>query len=73
MDGDSLRSARYCRTLLWLLVDLLEFCFKNSKNYVRLEREIEFLQNYSKIQNIRNGRQIQVEFDIPLELKKAVY
>lgn len=54
------------------LVDLLEFCFKNSKNYVRLEREIEFLQNYSKIQNIRNGRQIQVEFDIPLELKKAV-
>lgn len=52
------------------LVDLLEFCFKNSKNYVRLEREIEFLQNYSKIQNIRNGRQIQVEFDIPLELKR---
>ena len=31
------------------LVDLLEFCFKNSKNYVRLEREIEFLQNLSLI------------------------
>ena len=54
------------------LVDLLEFCFKNPKNYVRLEREIDFLQNYGKIQNIRNDCKVQVEFNIPPELKKAV-
>lgn len=54
------------------LVDLLEFCFKNSNNYVRLEREIDFLQNYGKIQNIRNDCKVQVEFNIPPELKKAV-
>ena len=54
------------------LVDLLEFCFKNSNNYVRLEREIDFLRNYGKIQNIRNDCKVQVEFNIPPELKKAV-
>lgn len=51
------------------LIDLLEYCFKDSKSLVTLGEELRFLQNYVRIQQMRTqDTSVRIIFDIPEEV-----
>lgn len=51
------------------LGNILRPVFKDKSQMVTIHDEIEYIENYLKIMNIRYGEGVKVEFDIPEDLK----
>lgn len=45
--------------------DILAYCMRSTNYFIRIDKEIEFLQNYVQIMNLRMMNEVHVSFHIP--------
>lgn len=50
--------------------DILAYCMKSTNYYISIDKEVEFIQNYCKIMNLRMMNEVQTSVHIPENIKK---
>ncbi|MBQ6315408.1 MAG: histidine kinase [Mogibacterium sp.] len=53
------------------LADLLRYTLRNTEAFVQLDKELAYVQNYTRLQQLRFGDRLKVYYEIPDEILKV--